>query len=197
MPSRLAVVVAGVLATTACAPGDPPCDAARAGAGCRRAALPAAVDVDRVRVRVDRSGQTGFDFVLTSPPQEHIDGDEWWTSYQPVSYLVESKLGTREEFADMVARCRCRRSGRHRRCCHQPHDGAGRRRHGLGRVGVRALRLSRASTTTADFHHCGLTVVRRHRGLLVARAGADVRTREPRRPRHRRPRRCGDASRTT
>ena len=28
--------------------------------------------------------------------------DEWWASYQPVSYELESRLGTREEFADMV-----------------------------------------------------------------------------------------------
>lgn len=47
----------------------------------------------------------GFSWVLTSPPNEHIAGDAWWTSYQPVSYLVESRLGTREEFAEMVTRC--------------------------------------------------------------------------------------------
>ncbi len=47
----------------------------------------------------------GFSWVLTSPPQEHIAGDPWWVTYQPVSYLVESRLGTREEFAEMVSRC--------------------------------------------------------------------------------------------
>lgn len=47
----------------------------------------------------------GFSWVLTSPPQEHITGEPWWVSYQPVSYLVESRLGTREEFAEMVSRC--------------------------------------------------------------------------------------------
>ncbi|QKJ18594.1 alpha-amylase [Microbacterium hominis] len=47
----------------------------------------------------------GFAWVLTSPPNEHIAGEQWWTSYQPVSYLVESRLGTREEFAEMVERC--------------------------------------------------------------------------------------------
>ena len=50
-------------------------------------------------------GPAGFAWVLTSPPNEHIVGDEWWTSYQPVSHRIESRLGTREEFADMVARC--------------------------------------------------------------------------------------------
>lgn len=53
----------------------------------------------------DTIGPAGFAWVLTSPPQEHITGDAWWTSYQPVSYELDSKLGTRNEFADMVARC--------------------------------------------------------------------------------------------
>ncbi len=48
----------------------------------------------------------GFAWVLTSPPQEHITGDQWWTSYQPVSYRLDSRLGTEDEFADMVSRCR-------------------------------------------------------------------------------------------
>lgn len=50
-------------------------------------------------------GPAGYGWVLTSPPQEHILGEQWWTAYQPVSYLIESRLGTREEFADMVERC--------------------------------------------------------------------------------------------
>jgi alpha-amylase len=43
--------------------------------------------------------------VQVSPPNEHIEGPAWWTRYQPVSYQIESRSGTREEFADMVARC--------------------------------------------------------------------------------------------
>ncbi|WP_315552313.1 alpha-amylase family protein [Microbacterium aurum] len=50
-------------------------------------------------------GPAGFAWVLTSPPQEHIEGAQWWTSYQPVSYRVDSKLGPEAEFADMVSRC--------------------------------------------------------------------------------------------
>ncbi|HEX5859982.1 MAG TPA: alpha-amylase family protein [Microbacterium sp.] len=50
-------------------------------------------------------GPNGFAWVLTSPPQEHVVRDEWWASYQPVSHRLESRLGTRAEFADMVARC--------------------------------------------------------------------------------------------
>lgn len=53
----------------------------------------------------DVLGPQQFDFVLLSPAQEHIQGDPWWTSYQPVSYRIESKLGTRDEFAAMVQAC--------------------------------------------------------------------------------------------
>lgn len=50
-------------------------------------------------------GPAGYGWVLTSPPQEHITGEEWWIHYQPVSHQVESRLGTREEFAAMVDTC--------------------------------------------------------------------------------------------
>lgn len=50
-------------------------------------------------------GPAGIAWVLTSPPQEHIAGSPWWTAYQPVSYKIESRLGTREQFADMVSTC--------------------------------------------------------------------------------------------
>ncbi|AQP45531.1 alpha-amylase [Tessaracoccus flavus] len=50
-------------------------------------------------------GPNQFAFVLLSPAQEHIVGEQWWTSYQPVSYQLESKLGTRDEFEEMVSTC--------------------------------------------------------------------------------------------
>ncbi|MCK0118527.1 alpha-amylase family glycosyl hydrolase [Isoptericola sp. S6320L] len=50
-------------------------------------------------------GPAGFGYVQVSPPAEHVPGDAWWTSYQPVSYQIESKLGTRAEFAAMVSTC--------------------------------------------------------------------------------------------
>ena len=40
-----------------------------------------------------------------SPPQESIQGTQWWTSYQPVSYKLDSKLGTEAEFKSMVKQC--------------------------------------------------------------------------------------------
>ena len=51
-------------------------------------------------------GPAGYGYVQISPPQEHIQGTAWWTSYQPVSYKIESKLGTRAEFKDMVDTCK-------------------------------------------------------------------------------------------
>lgn len=53
----------------------------------------------------DVLGPAGYGWVLTSPPQEHVLGEAWWTAYQPVSYQVESRLGTRAEFAAMVDAC--------------------------------------------------------------------------------------------
>lgn len=50
-------------------------------------------------------GPAGYDWVEVSPPQEHIVGDQWWVHYQPTSYKIESKLGTRAEFAAMVEIC--------------------------------------------------------------------------------------------
>jgi alpha-amylase len=50
-------------------------------------------------------GASGYSAVQVSPPNEHIEGPAWWTRYQPVSYRIESRNGTRTEFADMVARC--------------------------------------------------------------------------------------------
>jgi alpha-amylase len=51
-------------------------------------------------------GPAGYEAVQVSPPNEHITGPAWWTRYQPVSYKIESRGGTRAEFADMVARCK-------------------------------------------------------------------------------------------
>lgn len=50
-------------------------------------------------------GPAGYDWVEVSPPQEHIIGNQWWVHYQPVSYKLESSLGTRAEFANMVDVC--------------------------------------------------------------------------------------------
>ncbi|XP_023334511.1 alpha-amylase [Eurytemora carolleeae] len=50
-------------------------------------------------------GPKGFCGVQVSPPMEHIQGGQWWTRYQPVSYKLESRSGNRDQFISMVNRC--------------------------------------------------------------------------------------------
>ena len=51
-------------------------------------------------------GPAGVGYVQVSPPQESILGSSWWTSYQPVSYALDSKEGTASEFRDMIRQCK-------------------------------------------------------------------------------------------
>lgn len=50
-------------------------------------------------------GPKGYSAVQVSPPQEHIQGSQWWTRYQPVSYQLNSRSGDAAAFANMVSRC--------------------------------------------------------------------------------------------
>ncbi|KAJ7465268.1 glycoside hydrolase superfamily [Mycena latifolia] len=50
-------------------------------------------------------GSSGYGYAQVSPASEHITGDQWWTDYQPVSYILTSKRGTRDQFANMVSTC--------------------------------------------------------------------------------------------
>ncbi|MFF2507185.1 alpha-amylase family protein [Streptomyces sp. NPDC058067] len=52
-----------------------------------------------------RLGPAGYGYVQVSPPQEHIQGSQWWTSYQPVSYKIAGRLGDRTAFKNMVDTC--------------------------------------------------------------------------------------------
>ncbi|MER7193686.1 alpha-amylase [Streptomyces flaveolus] len=50
-------------------------------------------------------GPAGYGYVQVSPPAEHIQGGQWWTSYQPVSYRIAGRLGDRAAFQNMVNTC--------------------------------------------------------------------------------------------
>nr|WP_083449041.1 MULTISPECIES: carbohydrate-binding module family 20 domain-containing protein [Actinoplanes] len=57
-------------------------------------------------------GPAGYGAVQVAPPQESVTlptsvvgAHPWWEVYQPVSYKIESRLGTREQFAAMVEAC--------------------------------------------------------------------------------------------
>ncbi|HSC72957.1 MAG TPA: alpha-amylase family protein [Gaiellaceae bacterium] len=104
----------------------------------------------------DTIAPAGFGWVLTSPPQEHVVGDQWWVSYQPVSSAIESRLGTRDEFADMVARCGA--VGVDVIADAVINHMTGQDAAGTGSAGTPFEHYSYPGLyETGDFHHCGLT----------------------------------------
>ncbi|WP_328550536.1 alpha-amylase [Streptomyces sp. NBC_00366] len=50
-------------------------------------------------------GPAGYGYVQVSPPAEHIQGSQWWTSYQPVSYKIAGRLGDATAFKNMISTC--------------------------------------------------------------------------------------------
>ncbi|EFL14822.1 conserved hypothetical protein [Streptomyces sp. C] len=55
-------------------------------------------------------GPAGYGYVQVSPPQEHVQGSQWWTSYQPVSYKNRrAARGPGRPFKGMVERLPRRR----------------------------------------------------------------------------------------
>lgn len=50
-------------------------------------------------------GPAGYGYVQVSPPAEHIQGSQWWTSYQPVSYRIAGRLGDATAFQNMINTC--------------------------------------------------------------------------------------------
>lgn len=95
----LAIAIAAVL--TGCAP-QAAAQRATPDVGIQLFQLPWSSIADECEATL---GPSGFSWVLTSPPNESIARDEWWASYQPVGYDLDSRLGTRDDFADMVMRC--------------------------------------------------------------------------------------------
>ncbi|MFD7338261.1 alpha-amylase family protein [Streptomyces violascens] len=53
----------------------------------------------------DTLGPAGYGYVEVSPATEHVQGPQWWTSYQPVSYKIAGRLGDRTSFKNMVDAC--------------------------------------------------------------------------------------------
>lgn len=88
--------------------------------GCSGASYPAAKAITAADVGVQLNmwpfesvgtecatlAQEGYSWVLVSPPQEDIQGSEWWAHYQPVSYKIDSSLGTEKQFKGMLAACK-------------------------------------------------------------------------------------------
>ncbi len=106
----------------------------------------------------DVLGPAGYDYVLTSPAQEHILGEPWWTAYQPVSYQVESRLGSRAEFAAMITTCA--EAGVGVVADAVVNHMTGQDGSGIGWVGSAFEHYDYPGSyadADGDFHHCGLT----------------------------------------
>lgn len=48
---------------------------------------------------------TGYGYVQVNPAAEHIQGSQWWTDYQVVSYKLQSKRGTPQQYQNMINVC--------------------------------------------------------------------------------------------
>ncbi|KII85613.1 carbohydrate-binding module family 20 protein [Plicaturopsis crispa FD-325 SS-3] len=102
----------------------------------------------------DFLGPAGYGFVQTSPANEHITGVPWYTDYQPVTYNITSKRGTREQFSAMIQTCSAAGVGVIADVVWN-HMQAGGSAVGVG--GTQVTRYSYAGIyNTTNFHHCGL-----------------------------------------
>lgn len=99
-------------------------------------------------------GPAGYGFVQVSPPQEHIQGPQWWTDYQPVSYTLTSKRGNRSQFENMITQCHAAGVGVIADTVTNHMSGADS---GTGVAGSTFEHYNYPGTYQfQDFHHCGL-----------------------------------------
>lgn len=101
-------------------------------------------------------GTMGIRRVLISPPHENLNIPTWTSSYAPISYRLDSKLGTRDELRRMVETCHAHGVDiiadavmNHMAPAIPPFRGiAGSTFHRYSYPGI---------YSSADFHHCHLT----------------------------------------
>ncbi|MCD0444311.1 alpha amylase C-terminal domain-containing protein [Glycomyces sp. A-F 0318] len=108
---------------------------------------------------------SGYTYVQTSPPQEHILGsdttpgeeDAWYIHYQPVSYELESRLGTRAEYAAMIDACEANGIGVIADVVinHMAAGSATETRYGSGGSEYRQFHYPAAGYDASDFHNTG------------------------------------------
>ncbi|CAL1711231.1 unnamed protein product [Somion occarium] len=99
-------------------------------------------------------GPAGYGFVQVSPPQEHVQGSQWWTDYQPVSYTLTSKRGNRSQFANMITTCHAAGVKVIVDTIFNHMSGADS---GTGVAGSSFTHYNYPGIyQTQDFHHCGL-----------------------------------------
>ncbi|SDE40093.1 carbohydrate-binding module family 20 domain-containing protein [Glycomyces harbinensis] len=108
---------------------------------------------------------SGYTHVQTSPPQEHILGTDassgeahaWYIHYQPVSYELESRLGTRAEYAAMVDACDANGIGVIADVVinHMAAGSATQTRYGSNGSEYRQFHYPDAGYDASDFHNTG------------------------------------------
>lgn len=106
----------------------------------------------------DFLGPRGYGGVQVSPPQEHVvlpgKGFPWWQDYQPVSYKVDTRRGSRAGFASMVSACHAAGVKVYADAViNHMTQGAST---GLGSAGSSYTHYDYPGIyQTQDFHHCG------------------------------------------
>ncbi len=113
-------------------------------------------------------GPKGFAAVQVSPPNEHMRPQDapdlaWWVRYQPVSYQLESRSGSRAEFIDMVNRCEAVGVGVYVDAVINHMTGGSDENSSVGTAGTRYTHYGypdldgtgRFAYGYDDFHHCG------------------------------------------
>ncbi|APU15654.1 MULTISPECIES: carbohydrate-binding module family 20 domain-containing protein [Actinoalloteichus] len=103
----LAGLLAGVLATSTATGvlAAPEAEAAPPGDKDVTAVLFEQTFSSVARACTEVLGPKGYGYVQVSPPQERIQGPQWWTAYQPVSYRIAGPLGDRAAFQSMISTC--------------------------------------------------------------------------------------------
>ncbi|CAE6468326.1 unnamed protein product [Rhizoctonia solani] len=100
-------------------------------------------------------GPAGVGYVQVNPPQEHLSGDQWWVDYQVVSYQLQSKRGSRSDFAEMVGRCKNVGVKVSVDIIWNHMSGV---ENGVGTAGTQFSHYNYPGLYDwNDFHHCGLT----------------------------------------
>ncbi|CAE6515532.1 unnamed protein product [Rhizoctonia solani] len=99
-------------------------------------------------------GPAGVGYAQVNPPQEHISGDQWWVDYQAVSYQLQSKRGSRSDFAEMVGRCKNAGVKVSVDVIWNHMSGV---ENGVGTAGTEFSHYKYPAYNSNDFHHCKLT----------------------------------------
>ena len=103
-------------------------------------------------------GPHGFAAVQVSPPMEHVVLPDfpWYQRYQPVSYKLESRSGTRAEFINMVKTCKASGVDIYVDAVVNHMSGVvpeGETKN--GNAGTPYSHFAYSNYSYRDFHHCG------------------------------------------